>query len=92
MAREKVTVTLDRSKAERARDLVAASTTSEVIDIALTQLIRRERTARDAALYLTAPETEEELAIARFSDAALADGTDLADDTDWEALYADVLK
>jgi hypothetical protein len=47
MAREKVTITLDRSKAERARSLLGAASTSQIIDLALERLIRAERLRRD---------------------------------------------
>jgi hypothetical protein len=73
MAKEKVTITLDRSKANRARALLAARSTSEVIDLALDRLIDAEQLRRDP-----------EAAIA-----FLADTRALADDTDWEALYPD---
>jgi hypothetical protein len=82
MAKEKVTITLDRTKADAARSLVAAASTSEVIDVALDRLIRTERLRRDLAAYQRLPLTDDdqELALA-------ADPSGLADDTDWEALY-----
>ncbi len=83
MARDKVTITLDRSKAEVATSLVAAASTSDVIDLALDRLIRTERLRRDVAAYREVPATEAEMAL---SDLA---GANLDDDTDWEALYAD---
>lgn len=82
MAREKVTITLDRQKADSARELSGASSTSDVIDIALDALIRRERLRRDIAAYRRMPTTEGEMALADF-----ADTSGLDDDTDWEALY-----
>jgi hypothetical protein len=82
MAKEKVTITLDRSKANRARALLAARSTSEVIDLALDRLIDAERLRRDIAAYRRVPPTDPEAAIA-----FLADTRALADDTDWEALY-----
>jgi hypothetical protein len=82
MAKEKVTITLDRAKAEDARSLLGAGSTSEVIDLALDRLIRAERLRRDIAAYRRVPATEEEVAIA-----SLAATADLDDDTDWEALY-----
>ena len=81
MAKEKVTITLDRSKAEGARALVGAGSTSEVIDVALDRLIRAERLRRDIAAYQRTPPTREEIDLA--AAAALPD----LDDTDWEALY-----
>ena len=84
MAREKVTITLDRAKAETARHLVGAGSTSEVVDIALDRLVRAERLRRDVDAYRRVPPTTEEGALA-----ALNDTTALGDDTDWGALYAD---
>lgn len=82
MAKEKVTVTLDRAKAERARTLLAAASTSAVIDLALDRLIAAERLRKDIEAYRRIPpdKSEESLAL-------LADTSALADDTDWEALY-----
>jgi hypothetical protein len=85
MAKDKVTITLDRSKANAARALVGASSTSEVIDIALQRLIRAERKSRDVAAYRRLPPTKQEDDLA-----LLGDSQALADETDWEALYADV--
>jgi hypothetical protein len=82
MARQKVTVTLDRMKAETARRLAGAKTTSEVIDVALDRLIRAERLRHDIAAYRCIPPTDEELALADFGP------RELLDDSDWEALYA----
>lgn len=82
MAREKVTITLDRASAAEARSLVGASSTSEVIDIALRRLIREERTRRDVEAYLRQPLTEDEIGLAGFADPPALD-----DDTDWEVLY-----
>jgi len=84
MAKDKVTITLDRAKAEHARQLVGASSTSEAIDIALERLVRIERLRRDIAAYRQVPTGEDDLALA-----LLAETADLEDDTDWEALYAD---
>jgi hypothetical protein len=83
MARQKVTITLDRSKAESARALVGAASTSEVIDLALDRLIRTERLRRDVAAYRRLPPTGAE------AELALLDAVDLDDPTDWEMLYAD---
>ncbi len=84
MAKEKVTITLDRAKADQARALLAARSTSEVIDLALGRLIDAERLRRDIAAYRRVPSTGPEAAIA-----LLADTSGLADETDWEALYAE---
>ncbi len=83
MARDKVTITLDRAKAAAARALVGAGSTSEVIDVALDRLIRSERLRADVAAYRRVPSTDAEAVLA-----SLADTSGLADDTDWEALYA----
>ena len=82
MGRDKVTITLDRQKAADARAIAGVGSTSEVIDIALDALIRRERLRRDIAAYRRVPPTAAEMALAD-----LADTTGLDDDTDWEALY-----
>jgi hypothetical protein len=84
MAKEKVTITLDRLKADSARSLVNASSTSEVIDIALDSLIRTERLRRDVAAYRRMPPTDAEVDLA-----VLADAAAIKDDTDWETLYAE---
>ncbi|HSO93172.1 MAG TPA: hypothetical protein VLS53_01715 [Candidatus Dormibacteraeota bacterium] len=82
MAKEKVTITLDRAKADHARVLLAARSTSEIIDLALDRLIDAEGLRRDIAAYLRVPPGGPEVAIA-----LLADTSGLADETDWEALY-----
>ncbi|HVB90837.1 MAG TPA: type II toxin-antitoxin system VapB family antitoxin [Acidimicrobiales bacterium] len=84
MAREKATITLDRAKAAEARAIVGAASTSEVVDLALDHLIRSERLRGDIAAYRREPPTQSEVDLA-----LLADSSDLADDTDWSALYAD---
>jgi hypothetical protein len=84
MAHDKVTITLDRAKAELARGLVGARSTSEVIDLALERLIVAERLRRDVEAYRRMPQTSEELALA---DQAASDV--LSDDVDWASLYAD---
>jgi hypothetical protein len=79
-----VTITLDRAKAELARGLVGARSTSEVIDLALERLILTERLRQDVEAYRRLPQTSEELALA---DQAARDV--LSDDVDWASLYAD---
>ena len=81
MAKEKITITLDRAKAEQARSLLSVGSTSEVIDLALDRLIRAERLRRDIAAYRGIPPTDDELELA-----LLAPPT-LDDETDWETLY-----
>jgi hypothetical protein len=70
MAKEKVTITLDRAKAEAARGLVGAASTSEVIDIALERLLRAERLRRDVEAYRRFPQTVEERAVAEHAASA----------------------
>jgi hypothetical protein len=82
MAKEKVTISLDRRKADKARALVAARSTSEVIDLALERLIDSERLRRDIAAYRRVPPSDAE---GRVAELGATNG--LADDTDWEALY-----
>ena len=84
MAKEKATITLDRAKAAVARALLGVESTSEVIDLALDRLIRAERLRADIAAYQRVPPTQDEIALSFLGDAA-----SIADDTDWEALYAD---
>jgi hypothetical protein len=84
MAKEKATITLDRAKAAAARALMGASSTSEVIDIALDELIRSQRLRADIGAYQRVSATEDEVKLAMFGDTS-----GLADDTDWEALYDD---
>ncbi len=76
-------MTLDRAKADAARSLIGASSTSEAIDVALERLIRAERTRRDVEAYRRTPPTDAEIALAD-----LGDASGIHDDTDWEALYA----
>ena len=84
MAKEKATITLDRRKAEEARALVGAESTSAVVDLALDRLIQLERLRRDVAAYRTTPPTDAEIALADLSSAGL-----LEDDTDWDSLYSE---
>lgn len=83
MAKEKVTITLDRMKAEQARSLLGIASTSEVVDVALDRIIHAERLRRDIAAYRRTPPTDEEVEL------ALLAATALDDDTDWEALYSE---
>lgn len=82
MAKEKVTITLDRAKADHARALLAARSTSETIDVALDRLIGAEQLRRDIAAYRRIPPSAADADLA-----LLADTSGLADETDWEALY-----
>jgi hypothetical protein len=85
MAKQKTTITVERDKVDEARRLTGAASTSAAIDLALDQLIRSERLRRDVVAYAGAPPTEEEIALAGIA----PPWDDLADDTDWDALYAD---
>ena len=85
MARQKVTITMDREKAATARQLAGAASTSEAVDIALDAFIAREQLRHDIEAYRRRPQTAEELQLADQSSAG-----DLDDETDWEALYGDV--
>jgi hypothetical protein len=83
MARDKITISLDRTKADEAARMVGAPSTSAVIDVALDRLLRAERLRRDIDAYRRQPPTAGETAIA-----ALGDSSGVEDDTDWELLYA----
>lgn len=65
MAREKVTLTLDRLKVRAAMNLTASDTMSQVVDIALDRLIHTEQLRRDVAAYTKAPLDDEELELLR---------------------------
>lgn len=80
-----MTITLDRSKADDARALIGARSTSEVIDVALERLLRAERLKHDVAAYRQAPPSGDELDLAPLGAAG-----DLDDGTNWEALYPEV--
>lgn len=82
MAKDKVTITLDRAKAARARALVGSSSTSEVIDLALDRLIRAEQLRTDIAAYQLIPPTDREIQLGM-----MGDYSGLADETDWSGLY-----
>ncbi len=77
-------MTVDRAKLEDVRRTTGAASASEAVDIALTQLLRLDRLRRDVAAYAEVPPTLEEIALS----AARPDWSALADDTDWDALYA----
>lgn len=83
MAKEKVTITADRRRIDEAKELTGVSSTSRVIELAIDHLIRAHRLRRDVAAYTSSPPTHAEIALA----ATTPSWTDLADDTDWEALY-----
>jgi hypothetical protein len=83
MTKTKATITVDRSKVDEVRRLTGARSTSAAIDAALTQVIRAERLRRDVAAYAAAPQSREEIELARTP----VDWSELADTTDWDALY-----
>lgn len=85
MAKQKTTITVERHKVDEVRRLTGAASTSAAIDVALDRLIRTERLRKDLAAYAAAPPTDEEIALA----AVTPSWDTLADDTDWDALYAD---
>jgi hypothetical protein len=83
MAREKATITLDRTKAAEAQRLTGARSTSDVIDIALTRLLAIERLRHDVDVYTRRPPGDDELAVG-----SLPVAFDLDDaDVDYDALY-----
>jgi hypothetical protein len=82
MAKEKATITIDRAKAALALEVSGARSTSEVVDMALDQLIRAERLRADIAAYQGTPPTAAELELA-----LVGDTSGLADDTNWAQLY-----
>ena len=83
VARGKVTITLDRDKAEKAMRLSGRQTVSGVIDAALDEYIRTTRNQRDAEIYERMPITEDE-----FPGDYAGGKLDLGDDdVDYEALY-----
>ena len=83
MAREKATLTLDRSKVRRAMALVGSPSMSDVVDVALERLIQAEQLRRDIAAYAETPFSEDELVLG-----SLPVRLDLDDDdVDYDALY-----
>jgi hypothetical protein len=87
MAKQKITISLDRVKADRARQLLGARTISDAIDVALDRLIYDEEVQRSVAAYVAVPQTSEELAIASRRHPPLED-----DGIDWRAAYADQVR
>jgi hypothetical protein len=83
MAKEKATITVDRAKLSEARALLGASSSSAAIDVALSELIRVHRLRHDVKAYTETPPTAEEIALGLAS----PDWSDLADDTDWDAVW-----
>lgn len=83
MARQKATITVDREKLAEARQILGARSASDAVDIALSEIVRRGRLARDIAAYTKTPATESEMALGQME----PDWADLADDTDWDAQW-----
>jgi len=83
MAKRKATITVDGEKLAEARRLTRGSSNSGTIDIALDRLIHQERLRHDLAAYAKHPPSDEDAALAQSS----VDWRELADDTDWTALY-----
>ncbi len=87
MTRTKITISVDAAKLELVRGVTGGTSTSGVIDAALDIVLAARRNARDAAAYVAMPPTRGERALA--ASPQPFDG--IEDDTDWAALYADVL-
>ena len=83
MTREKATITLDRARIAEVQRLTGATTTSAAVDLALRALIKAERIRHDLAAYQLMPITDAELALTNLR----PDWSDLADDTDWDAMF-----
>lgn len=85
MSKERTSVTIDREKLDQVRRLTGSSSASAAIDWALSEMIAIDRLRNDLAAYRQTAPTNAEIALARLTH----DWSDLADDTDWEALYDD---
>jgi hypothetical protein len=85
MAKEKATITVDRRKLDEVRLVTGAPSASAAVDAALDCLLAMERVRRDVAAYTRTPPTEEEVLLGLLPPT----NEDLADETDWEALYED---
>jgi hypothetical protein len=81
MAKSKLSVTLDPKTLHRARELVDTSSVSELLDLALVQLIRSEEERQHVAGYVRIPVTK------RDDDWAESLRDPIDDDVDWAALY-----
>ncbi len=82
MAKEKVTITLDRRLVEEVVRLTGAASTSGAIELALRHVIKAERLASDLRAYELHPSTPFEKSWGEVPQ----DWSDVADDTDWEAV------
>jgi hypothetical protein len=83
MSKTKASVSLDPAKVAQARELLAGSTLSEIIDIALARLILGELERRHVAGYMRQPPDHGEDAWAEVD----RDPSGIADDVDWADLY-----
>jgi len=83
MAKTKASVTVDPVKVAQARQLLGATTLSEVIDVALDRLIVGELERRHVAGYLRRPPEGDEEAWAEVE----RDPSEIADEVDWAGLY-----
>ncbi len=83
MAKEKATITLDRTKAEVARGLIGGRSVSQVIDVALGRLIRTEQLRRDVEAYSRRPPTADEIALADLPVCLDLDDDDIDYDADY---------
>jgi hypothetical protein len=84
MAREKATITIDRSKLRQLQDLIGVESMSDAIDVALTQVIRLQQLRQDVAAYRAQPQGADEFALG-----GIPMTLDLDDDeVDYDALYA----
>lgn len=81
--RRKATITLDREKVAKAGALIGRRSMSEVVDVALDELIRRAELRRDIAAYARYPPTVDEDALAEIPMRLDLDD----DDVDYESLY-----
>lgn len=85
MAREKVTVTLDREKARSAMALSSSRSMSDAIDLALDRFIGEAELRRDIAAYVRHPIDDDEALLG-----TLPVRLDLGDDdVDYEVLYGE---
>ncbi|MBD0338557.1 MAG: hypothetical protein ICV67_04625 [Thermoleophilia bacterium] len=85
MAREKATLTVDREKLERAKSLLALSSLSQTVDVALERLIHSEQLRRDVAAYAREPLEADELDVTDLPvELDLGDG-----DVDYDSLYGE---
>lgn len=84
MARERATITVDRSKVRVAQHLIGAPPMAATVDFALDRLIQAEPLRSDVRVYQAASPMDcdrEPAATGSFDD---------LDDVDWDLLYGDV--